>query len=171
MVLTVCNKTISVRAGKMQLHRHMEIAMHQRLSKSTKKQANLLDVTKSLVNQDEFKKRADLYLAAYVAEHNLSFNLINHLPSLIKVICPEYENAKKIQCHRTKCTAIIKNVLGKYQLQLITQCLRTTTFSLIVDESTDKGCTKHLGIIVRYFNGEKLLDDIFIIFISFYDLY
>jgi len=86
-----------VRAGKMQLYRHMETAMHQRLSKSTKKQANLLDVTKSLVNRDEFKKRADLYLGAYVVEHNLSFNLINHLPSLIKAICPEYENAKKIQ--------------------------------------------------------------------------
>ncbi|KMQ86095.1 hypothetical protein RF55_15025 [Lasius niger] len=91
----VCNKTIKVRAGKIQLYKHMETAMHQRLSKSTKKQVNLPDITKTLVNQDGFKKRADLYLAAYVAEHNLSFNSVNHLPSLIEAICPEYENGKK----------------------------------------------------------------------------
>lgn len=133
----------------------METAVHQRLSKSTLKQVNLLDVTKSLVDRTKFKKRADFYLTSYIAEHNLSINSINHLPFLIQAICPEYEDVKKIQCHRTKCTAIIKNVLGKYQFQLITQRLRATTFSLIADESTDKGCTKHLGIIARYFDSER----------------
>jgi len=151
----VCDKTIKVIAGKLQLYRHVETAMHQRLSKQTKKQTSLLDLTKSLINQNKLKEKADLYLAAYIAEHNLSFSSINHLPFLIEAICPDYENAKKIQCHRTKCTAIIKNVLGKYQCQLLIQRLRKTTFSLIADESTDKGCTKHLGLIARYFDGER----------------
>ncbi|XP_018312165.1 uncharacterized protein [Mycetomoellerius zeteki] len=35
---------------------------------------------------------------------------------------------------------------------------RTTTFSLIAGESTDKGCTKHLGIIARYFDSERIRD-------------
>jgi len=123
----------------MQLYRHVETTMHQRLSKQTKKQTSLLDLTKSLINQNKLKEKADLYLTAYIAEHYLLFNSINHLSFLIEAICPDYENAKKIQCHCTKYTAIIKNVLGKYQCQLLTQCLRKITFSLIVDESTDKG--------------------------------
>jgi len=68
----VCNKTIKITASKMQLYRHVETTMHQRLSKETKKQTSLLNITKSLVNQNELKKRTDLYLAAHIAEHNLS---------------------------------------------------------------------------------------------------
>lgn len=57
-----------------------------------------------LINPDQMEmvKKADLHLAAFVSEHNLSFNVMEHLPDLIRTICPDSEIAKKIKCSRKK---------------------------------------------------------------------
>jgi len=53
-----------------------------------------------------------LYLAAFVAEHNIPFKIMKHMPQLIKKICVYSEIAKNIACSRTKVIAIVRNVLG-----------------------------------------------------------
>lgn len=104
---------------------------------------------------EEAVKKADIHLAAYVAEHNISYNAIDHLPKLIKEICPDSEIAKQIQCGRTKCSTIVKNVIGKQNELDVRSILQTKKFSIIIDESTDRSCTKHLAIVCRYFDDES----------------
>lgn len=117
-----------------------------------KKQSTLTDMAifKGTSSQQNGLKTADLHLAAFISEHNLSFNLLEHLPSLLSKVCPDSEIAKKIKCSRTKCSCIIKNVIGKKNEEEICEILKQNKFSLIIDESTDRSCTKHLCLVCRY---------------------
>lgn len=69
-------------------------------------------------------------------------------------MCPDSEVAKKIKCHRTKLSAIVKNVSGMHSFTNLIEHVKCSKCSLIVDESTDKGCIKHLCMVAR-----TLLDD------------
>lgn len=74
-------------------------------------------------------------------------NVMTYLPRLIKSACRETAIAKHIACRRTKITAVIKNVIGESSKEELTDILKSKKNSLNVDESTDKGCTKHLCVI------------------------
>ena len=66
--------------------------------------------------------------------------------------------AKHITCSRTKTTAILKNVIGATSKEELINNLKTQKFSIIVDESTDKGCTKHLCLLARLIHGGEAND-------------
>lgn len=100
-------------------------------------------------------KRADLYISAFVAEHNLPFTVTEHIPQLMAKVCCDSEIAKNIKCSRTKTTSIVKNVIGKQSSKDAHEILKDVKFSLIIDESTDLSTTKHLVIICRYFDGKR----------------
>lgn len=102
--------------------------------------------------EDSLSKRvksAEIRLAAFVAEHDIAFNVAENLPNLIRSTCPDSEIAKNINCSRTKTAALTKNVIGKYSFDSLVSSLQVSKFSLIVDESTDKGCIKHLALVAR----------------------
>lgn len=92
--------------------------------------------------------------------------LMDHLPNLIKKVCPDSKIAKGVECSRTKTSAIVKNVLGRQSFQLTCQDLRRKNFSLIVDESTDRSAVKHLCLVVRYFNDSDNIQDKFLTLIT-----
>ncbi|CAH2017181.1 unnamed protein product [Acanthoscelides obtectus] len=50
---------------------------------------------------------------------------------------------------RTKCTAIINNVIGKISFENLISDLNCHKFSLLVDESTYFTSETHLAIVVR----------------------
>lgn len=155
---TVCDKKILIGSmGKSRLLRHSETATHIRLLKSQRKQPTIFSLKgfKSTSNLDESVKKANLHLAAFVSEHNLSYNLMEHLPNLISKICPDSEIAKAIKCSRTKCSCIVKNVIGRENELNLCNILKTSKFSLIIDESTDRSCTKHLALVCRFYYNEK----------------
>lgn len=52
-------------------------------------------------------------LAAFVAEHNLPFMVMEHLPNLIKTTCPDSKIADQIRCSKTKTNAIIQHITKK----------------------------------------------------------
>ncbi len=86
-------------------------------------------------------------MATFISEHDLSIRAVEHMPQLIQSMCPDSEIAQHIKCVRTKLTAIIKNVTGKFSSTNLMENMRHSKFSVIVDESTDKGCTKHLCMV------------------------
>lgn len=73
-------------------------------------------------------------------------------------MCSDSKIGESIKCGRTKCTSIVKNVLGYANSQQLWESLRSTNFSLIVDESTDKGRTKHLALVVRLLENNLVQD-------------
>ena len=57
-----------------------------------------------------------------------------------------------LKMHRTKCSALVKNVLAPFFKKELKNDLKDAPFSLMVDESTDISSTKLLGVSVRYFS-------------------
>ena len=57
-----------------------------------------------------------------------------------------------IKLHRTKCAALIKKVIAPVILKEQLEDLGDKKFSLIIDESTDIACEKHLCLCIKYHN-------------------
>lgn len=85
-----------------------------------------------------------------MAEHNIPMLVMDHLPQLCVAAFPDSKIAKGVACARTKATAIINNVIGDENFRNVCEDLRSTKFSLIIDESTDLSTQKHLCVVVRY---------------------
>lgn len=153
----VCNKIINISSGKLQLVRHQDSEAHRKKSRSINKQQTLTSFvhTKGTTSLETSLKKADCYISAFIAEHNLPFRVAEHIPVLISKICTDSDIAKNIKCSRTKTTAIVKNVIGQSSSNNICAILRSTKFSLIIDESTDLSTRKHLVMVARYFHENK----------------
>ncbi|KAJ8971181.1 hypothetical protein NQ317_003559 [Molorchus minor] len=55
-------------------------------------------------------------MVAFVAEHNLAISVSDHLPKLIRSICPDSEIAKKVKLDRKKGTKICKSLMKRENL-------------------------------------------------------
>ncbi|XP_075543858.1 zinc finger BED domain-containing protein 5-like [Dermacentor variabilis] len=87
---------------------------------------------------------------------------MGHLVDVVKASCDDSQIAKNLSCRRTKCAAIIKNVLGEESREELCELLRTQKFSLLVDESTDKATVKHLSLVARVMNADGGIMDAFL---------
>ena len=154
----VCNK--DGKAGKSELEKHAAGKKHISNMGARKKTVSVLSMPgfSGKSKQEKQVKEGEIRLAAYISEHNVPFTSMDHLVPLIKAVCPDSEIAKKLKCGRTKCAAVIRNVLGAQKRDDIYEILRNSPFSLIVDESTDRGCTKHLALVARVATHETVKD-------------
>jgi hypothetical protein len=146
-----CNKDFV--CGKSEIEKHSKGKNHLSKVKSLLKQPTLTALPSvSRANLLTTKvKTAEIKLSAFVIEHNISFNTMDHLSELIRTTFSDSEIAKNVKCNRTKTRAIITNVIGSYSSDIIIDVLQKEKFSLIVDESTDKGTIKHLALVARSF--------------------
>lgn len=94
-------------------------------------------------------QRAEIKIATFIAEHNISFLAADHLTEMIKECFPDSEIAKNLAMKRTKTTAIVKNVIAKTRKENLATSLKKTKFSILTDESTDLGTVKSSCVIVR----------------------
>jgi len=53
-------------------------------------------------------------VASFLSEHDLSFNLIDHMSDLLLILCPDSKIAGQFKCMRTKMRCIIKNALAPH---------------------------------------------------------
>lgn len=95
-------------------------------------------------------KRAEIKLASFFAEHNIAFDTVDHLVSLLKDISIEPEIVRDVSLGRLKCTQIVKNIIAKRETEKIIEILKTHKFSILVDESTDITNTKFMCVLVQY---------------------
>lgn len=106
----------------------------------------------------------ELRLSAFFAEHNVAFQIVDHLVPLLKEIIPDSKIIQKVTLGRQKCTNIVKNVLASSVTEDLINILKVNKFSILIDEGTDIGLNKTMCVLVRYVNpqnGEvntKLLD-------------
>ncbi|CAD7078353.1 unnamed protein product [Hermetia illucens] len=101
---------------------------------------------------------AEIMMAVFVAEHNLAFQIMGHLPQFVNKITPDLNIAKKVKCSRTKMVNILRNVLGISYIEEIVDLLNANKFSLIIDESTDISLVKTLCLVVRVCKNFKVHD-------------
>lgn len=147
--------------GITEITRHEQTTKHTVSAKSMVSQKSLINM-KAIHLEEHNAKEGEIRLASFVAEHNLSFSVADHLPKLIQAVCTDSQIAKKLSLGRTKCTAVINNAIGESNFTKLLQILRESQFSLIVDESTDLGCTKHLCLVARYLDINQDVQDAFL---------
>ena len=92
---------------------------------------------------------AEIRLAAFFAELNISFLTSDHLIDLLKETFDDSETIQGLNMKRTKTTAIIKNVIGASQKEELANKLKICKFSIMTDESTDIGTIKTSCVVVR----------------------
>ncbi|CAI6357069.1 unnamed protein product [Macrosiphum euphorbiae] len=96
--------------------------------------------------------RAEVALAMFVSAHCALLS-VDHLGALCKSHFSGTNNtADNLRLHRTKCTAIIKNVLCPYFKNNLKDDIGNGRFSILVDESTDISVIKYLGIAAIYYS-------------------
>lgn len=101
------------------------------------------------VNIVDNVKMQEVALSLFICQHT-SNNSIDHLSDVCK---NNFDDANKIRIHRTKCTAIIRNVLAPHFIMELRNDIASSKYSILVDESTDVGVIKLLG---EYFNSKSL---------------
>ena len=94
--------------------------------------------------------------AFFFAEHNIPFAVADHLSKLVKgmmvasVKTPEL--VSKFGCGRTKTTRIVKDSIAPTLDDRVTTLCKERPYSLMIDESNDRGSDKLLVILVRVFD-------------------
>ena len=153
----VCN--YDGKAGKSEIERHAATVKHVNNVKRLENTRSVLDMpsVSGYSKTEKLVKEGEIRLAAVVSELNLPFTAVDRLLPVIKAMCPDSVVAKKFKCGKTKCSAIVKNVLGRKEQDDLLDLLRNSCFSLIANESTDRGCIKHLALVARVaaVNGVK----------------
>ena len=118
VLCTICNKT--QRAHHADLIKHSKSVAHVtavkgRGSGAAKFLAAKVTVQPVDLSQNVNQKSTDLKLATYVACHT-SINAVDHLGETVSSCAESCQCGKNylktLQLHRTKCTNLIKNVIG-----------------------------------------------------------
>uniref|UniRef100_H3AI43 DUF4371 domain-containing protein n=1 Tax=Latimeria chalumnae TaxID=7897 RepID=H3AI43_LATCH len=100
----------------------------------------------------ESVKVAELVIACHIACHS-SIRIVDRMVDLMKTKMPG-EITSDLQIHRTKCTALIKNVvIGPCFAEELSKDIGNSKFSLVVDESTDVSVSKYICVCVYYSNS------------------
>lgn len=115
----ICRSNFSVQnKGHSALSRHEKTQKHTALSKSavTNNVMGNFFSTKTSTEQDQITaiEIAQIY---HAVKHNISYNSTDCEIKLIKHTVSDSNLAKQINCGRTKCTAMVTNVLAPFQLE------------------------------------------------------
>ena len=149
---TVCNRSMSARLDTIK--KHSEGKGHiAREDNKLKQKDSVMQMFKSKESGETNTKRAEIELSAAIACH-CSIRTIDHLSEII-VKHGVKSTLERIKLHRTKCSAIIKSVIGPSLLESMREDMRNERYSIIVDESTDVGCVKLLAVCVKYFSKKQ----------------
>ena len=145
---SVCNVDFSVAGGGVfQVKRHcqcikhtsraMEVEVHPKIDSLVAQQA-----------QDQIK-RAELYFARFVAEHNLPFAVADHFNRLCSVMFPDSKIAAGFSCACTKTVALITHALAPAVNEPLIKACQEQPFTILCDGGNDNFENKYFGIMVR----------------------
>lgn len=144
----VCN--ITFKAELTVIKNHMKSKGHQRRPLSAQPAINqYLQTTDKVKTNKKAVQKLEIKLCGFLAEHNISFTVLNHLTTLIKETVTDSEIVRQMQLKSTKGAAIVNQVLGQSEINHLQEKLKSCFFSVLIDESTDISGIQTMCIIVR----------------------
>lgn len=151
------NKAFCCYCKQVLLAKKSDLWKHAKTSKHIKNADPYQSKSQKKINMnDEFnesKATAQAKLSTFIAMH-CAIRSADHLNNITSS-CFSKSIASDFKMHRTKCGAIISNVIGPYFESLLLEKLKNKKFSLLIDESTDISLHKMLGVVVRFFDDES----------------
>lgn len=147
--------------GMAAIKKHNISLKHVKRLNTVKQQKSVTEmkVFKQQTSTQQTVKLAEIRLASFIVEHNISITAVDHLVSLIKNLKLDENSVKKLSCNRTKCTALINNAIGHTSFEILVDSLKNNKFSILVDESTDHSAIKNLAIVVRLNDNFNVSDN------------
>ena len=135
----VCNKDLSCSEGGLKdIKKHGSTESHLRLAKSDIGQQTLTKAWNKELMVSMQAARAEAVLCNMLVEHNLPFLLMDYLPGLLSHAFPDSKIAKS--------TAVVKHAIAPAtHKSMISMVNLSPAFSLLMDESTDRGVMKREG--------------------------
>ena len=125
--------------------------MHQKAARAAEKTPTVKTVPRVEKQGSELKKReTEVRLALFIAV-KCSFRAVDPLGVILN---EQYSNTEKpIQLHRTKCEALVKNVIApQFRHELREDLQRTPSFSILIDEGTDISVKKLCAMVIRFYS-------------------
>lgn len=116
-----CN--VILKAGKSDLKKHITTKKHginikginKKQQKLTELFAQEISARKEKQEHEKKVKTFELMLSVFFAEHNAAFLLIDHLIPVLQKGAPDSKIIADMRLKRTKCTNIVKRVLGAHE--------------------------------------------------------
>lgn len=144
-----CSCTLNAKLSD--LNKHKATAKQKRAEEpfSSQRQKNL-----SFEKVDNKSRKSEAQLAMFIAEH-CALRVVDHLTDLCKECFSDSKGCKDIKLKRSKCSAVISNLLAPHFEQELKNDIGKKKFSLIIDESNDISFTKLLDIAIRYFSDSS----------------
>lgn len=99
------------------------------------------------------QKAIDIKLAMYIACHS-AVKSTDHLGILLKSLGGRGSKFENLQLHKTKCSKLIAHVISPSLLKTLVEDVGNSSYSIIVDESTDVSVHKYM---VFYLNTLVIL--------------
>lgn len=147
-----CNMTFN--AELIVIKNHSKSQAHQRRVATIATQPKINSFLKHSCNEIPDNKLAtkklEIKLCAFIAEHNISLRILDHLTDLLKTSVSDSDIVKNMQLKCTKGAAIIKNVIGETEKENLRNKLTSNLFSILIDECTDIAAVKTMCIVIRY---------------------
>lgn len=106
------------------------------------------------VRVDDDSRKSEAQIAMFIAEH-CALRVVDHLTDMCKACFGGSKGCKDLKLKRSKCSALICNVIAPHFKQELIDDIGNRKFSLIIDESNDISVTKLLGIGIRYFSASR----------------
>lgn len=160
---TACNTSIKYcNEGLKSLLNHSGTAVHKKRRESVKN-SQLLFSTDNFYQNDESrtvdlqsrKARSEALILSFLAEHSLSYSLTPHIVDLVKTVALDNSALNSLQLSRTTASYKLKYGLAKTMKDEQIKDLRTSTFSLNIDESKNVSFDSILTVLVQYFSEKE----------------
>lgn len=144
----------SLQILQMRLSGQMDLINHSKTNKHTQaaepfssQRQQKLSFCEQLSSSSAVEGSMALFLCAIAS--------CDHLGEMCKHNFNDSEAAKGIKMHRTKCSEIIKNILGPYFNNELLSDIGDGKYSLLLDESNDVSVNKLLGIVIIYYSYKQ----------------
>ena len=154
----LCSSHFSVsHGGYNDVTRHVSGSLHQQRLKDSSQTASISSFfRKDAPAHTQAVTSAEVRMVQFIARHNISFQTADHLSQLFPVLFPDSKIAASFGCGHTKTKAICCDLLDPYFKKPVVETAMNLPFSLLCDESNDKGAPiKLLTILVRFYDAHN----------------
>lgn len=157
---TACDQRI--KGGKSELEKHMKRSKHKKNIKKVTGVRNIAEAFAGNATRNQHTKNvkeAEIRIAALFADNNFAVSAVGEVLGVMKKAAKDSAIVKDITLERTKCSALIRNVVAATEIEETVKNIRETPFTVLVDESPDIAHKKNFCILVKYMHkGKTRLD-------------
>ncbi|XP_037082095.1 uncharacterized protein LOC119102742 [Pollicipes pollicipes] len=119
---------------------------------------------------DAAKTTVELLIAGFIAKHNLTMALADHLVALVNAVCPGSQIAENIRSVRPKTIVVIKDTIRVEKLARVSSLTGESCYSLMIDETMDRSTNKALAVVARVYDSRmKATKDLFVYLVEVKD--